>query len=136
MAIRCAKEWLWGRVVHRLRHRPPKAPSWAAFAVACQDVVKDENLHSDFVNHEHLFEYFSGLLLSFFGEPDGLGFPDRIGDQTLFMEPIHRIPIKAFSDNATMIKVKIKQSQNRVINTFLIEFQRWLLFPFHFRTPI
>jgi hypothetical protein len=86
------------------------------------------------LNHEHLFEYFSGLFLSFFGKPDRLRFPDRIGDQTFFMEPIHRIPIKAFPNNAAMIKVEIEQSQNRVINAFLIEFQRWLLFLFHFRT--
>jgi hypothetical protein len=51
------------------------------------------------------------------------------------MEPTHRIPIKAFPNNAAMIKVEIKQSQNRVINTFLINFKRWILFLFHFLYP-
>ena len=50
------------------------------------------------------------------------------------MEPIHRIPIKALPNNATMIKVEIEQSQNRVINVLLMKFERWLLFLFHFRT--
>jgi hypothetical protein len=90
---------------------------------------------SSFVNREHLFEYFSGPFLSFFGKPDRLRFPDRIGDQTFFIEPIHSIPIKAFPNNAAVIKVEIEQSQNRFINAFLIKFQRWLLFLFHFRTP-
>jgi hypothetical protein len=88
---------------------------------------------SDFVNHEHLFEYFSRLFLSFFGKPDRLRFPNRIGDKTFFIEPIHCIPIKAFPNNAAMIKVEIEQSQNCVINAFLVEIQRWLLFLFHFR---
>ena len=51
------------------------------------------------------------------------------------MEPIHRIPIKAFPNNAAMIKIEIEQGQNRVINALLIEFRRWLLFLFHIRTP-
>jgi hypothetical protein len=88
---------------------------------------------SDFVNHEHFFEYFPRLFLSFFGKPDRLRFTNRIGDQAPFMEPIHRIPIKAFPNNAAVIKVEIEQSQNCVINALLIEFQHWLLFLFHFR---
>ena len=52
------------------------------------------------------------------------------------MEPMHSIPIKAFPNNAAMIEVAIKQTQNRVINTFLIEFQRRVLFRFDFRTPM
>ena len=50
------------------------------------------------------------------------------------MKPIHRIPIKAFPNNAAMIKVEIEQSQNCFINAFLIKFRRRLLFLFHFRT--
>jgi hypothetical protein len=49
-----------------------------------------------------------------------------MGDQTFSMEPIHRIPIKALPNDAAMIKVEIEQSQNRIINAFLIKFRRCL----------
>jgi hypothetical protein len=51
------------------------------------------------------------LFLSFFAKPDRLGFPNRIGDQTFFMEPILASQSKPFQITPQMIKVELKQGQ-------------------------
>jgi hypothetical protein len=70
---------------------------------------------------EKLFKQASGFAQPFFRQPHGFRFAGRIRDKSLFMEPTHRVPIKALP-NSVIMKREIKKRENRLIDFFRIEF--------------
>src|SRR3954454_13019797 len=62
-----------------------------------------------------------GLAQTLLGEHDRLGLADRVGDQALLVEPIHRIPVKPLPSPAAVVQAEVEQGQDRLVDPISVD---------------
>jgi hypothetical protein len=65
---------------------------------------------------EKLLEAALGLAQTFVSEHHGLLLPDRVADQSSFMEPTHGFPINALPRADSIVKREIKNGKDRFVD--------------------
>src|SRR5215218_2806006 len=65
---------------------------------------------------EQLAEEPLGLAQSLLGEHDRLGLADRVGDEALLVEPVHRIPVKPLPSPAAVVQAEVEQGEDRLVD--------------------
>ncbi len=66
---------------------------------------------------DHLPEQLLRSRDALFGEPDGFGLVDRIADEALLVQPVHRAPVEAFPRPAVAVERQVEQRENRIVDT-------------------
>ena len=67
------------------------------------------------VSAELRFEQMGGTGQAVLGEDDGLGLATWIGDVTLLVQPVHRIPVEALPRPPSVVQTKMQQGKDSIV---------------------
>jgi hypothetical protein len=57
-----------------------------------------------------------GLAQPLLGEHDRLGLADRVGDEALLVQPVHRVPVEALPGPVAVVPAEVEQGEDRLVD--------------------
>src|SRR5437764_2246300 len=65
---------------------------------------------------EQLAEQPLGLAQPLLGEHDRLGLADRVGDEALLVQPVHRAPVEALPGPVAVVQAEVEQGEGGLVD--------------------
>src|SRR5215218_4626971 len=65
-----------------------------------------------------------GLAQTLLSELDRLGLADRVGDEALLVETVHRGPVKPLPSPAAIVQAEVEQGQDRLVDPVGVDLHR------------